>query len=123
MRTVIVLMATAFLVYLVMPDSPLAIADTQVTAHQFVPSPLAAVPVSASHDGTGQAGLTSDEVTVLGRATVLPQPSDPGRDHAAAGCVISSSSDAVPTRRSGSLLIASLGGQRSTLSFVQVRRC
>lgn len=117
---IVVLTAMALLVYLVMPDLPAAAWGTSrtVVAGQAISSAAQYV----GHDDCGQTGLASDEVTVLGRGIVKPQPSASDGDHAAVQSIARGGLRPV-VRSTGTGGQGGPGGPTPTLSLLQVLRC
>ena len=103
-RCVVLLVVTALLVYLVMPDpSAPAVGSTAQAAAEL------------SHDSPGQPSLTSDGVTLLNRDATTPQPQQSALEPPPTEPMIIAD-------RFGAALPRSPGGHRSTTSFLQVLR-
>ena len=118
-RAAIVLIAAALLVYLVMPDRPVEFAGTPATV------PLGhTAQAHLGPDDSGQDGLTSDEVTLLGRgATLKPCPpapdSTPVTDFQPSVTGLHANT-AYPV---GFAMTLSPGDHQPSLSLLQILRC
>lgn len=77
----------------------------------------------AGRDDSDQGGLTSDDVTVLGRGTATTQPPDAGRDLPAVHSIAHTGLGVGDVPLAGFAERCSPSGPRPTLSLLQVLRC
>lgn len=114
-------MAVALAVYLVSPDLAVTAWSTPTVAaiEHVEPSGGHSTAPQLSNDDCGDEGLTSDEVTVLGRGTGTPQTPDAGRGLPA---VHSGAQASLPPGTAVSDW-RETGDSRRTLGLLQILRC